>query len=66
MARVFEKIGLDRSKASIYAMVKSMDNDYNNELGLTFDEFMQNACDYFNKRDSYEGISRIFLLLDNN
>ena len=48
MVRCFEKIGLDQSKASIYAMIKSMDNAYNNELGITFDEFMSNACDYFN------------------
>ena len=45
-------------------MIKSLDNAYNNELGLTFDEFINQAADYFNKRDSYEGISRIFSLFD--
>ena len=47
-------------------MVKSFDTDYNNELGMTFDEFLDQACDFFNKRDSHEGISRIFQLFDND
>ena len=64
MVRVFEKIGLDKSNQSVYNMVKSLDNTYNNELGLTFDEFMDKAAEYFNKRDTYEGISRIFSLFD--
>ena len=45
-------------------MVKSLDNTYNNEIGLTFEEFMDQAADYFNQRGTREGISRIFSLLD--
>ena len=40
MVRTFERLGLDRSKSSIYEMVKSLDTDYNNELGMTFEEFL--------------------------
>ena len=64
MVQIFEKLGLDQSTTSIYNMVKHLDNTYNNELGLTFDEFMDQACDFFNKRDTYEGLSRIFALFD--
>lgn len=64
MLQVFEKIGLDKSNQSIYGMVKSLDNTYNNEIGLTFEEFMDQAADYFNQRGTREGISRIFSLLD--
>ena len=49
---------------SIYQMVKSMETPYNNELGMTFDEFMDASANYFNVRDSHEGISRIFSLFD--
>ena len=66
MCRVFEKLGMNQSMASIYNMVKFLDNSYNNELGLTFEEFMDQACDFFNQRDSHEGISRIFSLFDNS
>ena len=66
MVRTFERLGLDRSKSSIYEMVKSLDTDYNNELGMTFEEFLDQACDFFNNRNSHEGISRIFQLFDND
>ena len=62
---MFEKLGLDKSKPSIYQMVASLDTTYNNELGLTFDEFIDLASDFFNTRSTHEGISRIFLLFDN-
>ena len=45
-------------------MIKSLDTTINNELGLTFEEFLNQAADYFNKRDTHEGISRIFSLFD--
>ena len=64
MCRTFEKLGMDASVPSIYRMVKHLSNDYNNELGMTFDEFMDQACDFFNQRDTYEGVSRIFSLFD--
>ena len=40
MLTVFERVGLDEKTSCIYDMVKAMDTQYNNELGLTFDEFM--------------------------
>ena len=64
MLRVFEKVGVDDRTRSIYEMVKSLDDAYNNELGLTFDEFIDHAANYFNERSSHEGISRIFRLFD--
>ena len=66
MIRTFEKLGLDREKTAIYEMVKSMDTTYNNELGMAFDDFMDQACNFFNERNSHEGISRIFTLFDNS
>ena len=33
-----------------------MSTHVNNELGVTFDEFIEHAANYFNKRDSYEGL----------
>ena len=45
-------------------MVKSMETPYNDELGMTFDEFIDASANYFNVRDSHEGISRIFSLFD--
>ena len=46
-------------------MVKSLSNPENNELGLTFDEFLDAAATFFNQRESHEGLSRIFKLFDN-
>ena len=62
----FERLGLDRTRKAIYNMVQSMSTDFNNELGVTFDEFIELAGNYFTKRDTHEGLSRIFMLFDNS
>ena len=64
MLQVCERIGIEKSNPSFYEMLKNLDNTYNNELGLTFEEFINHAADYFNRRDTHEGISRIFSLFD--
>ena len=46
-------------------MIKHLSTHVNNEKGLTFDEFIEQATDFFNERTTLEGIERIFLLFDN-
>lgn len=46
-------------------MIKHLSTHANNEKGLTFDEFIEQATDFFNERTTLEGIERIFLLFDN-
>ena len=64
MVKVFEKTGLNITSPSIFAMIKHMDTSANNEIGLTFDQFMNNAATYFSERRTKEGVSRIFKLFD--
>eukprot|EP00353_Schmidingerella_taraikaensis_P014158 CAMPEP_0185583192 /NCGR_PEP_ID=MMETSP0434-20130131/21372_1 /TAXON_ID=626734 ORGANISM="Favella taraikaensis, Strain Fe Narragansett Bay" /NCGR_SAMPLE_ID=MMETSP0434 /ASSEMBLY_ACC=CAM_ASM_000379 /LENGTH=166 /DNA_ID=CAMNT_0028202203 /DNA_START=6 /DNA_END=506 /DNA_ORIENTATION=- len=61
----FERLGLNESRKAMYEMIQSMSTSVNNELGLTFEEFLDLAATYFNKRDTHEGLSRIFKLFDN-
>ena len=65
LLQCFERLGFDQSRKALYGMVQSMCTDVNNELGVTFEEFLDQAANYFNNRDSHEGLSRIFLLFDN-
>ena len=64
MERVFRSIAGEINKPAIYAMVKHMDTEANNAKGITFSEFMKQATDFFNERQTLEGVERIFMLFD--
>ena len=64
MAQVFEKMGAKLFQPSIYAMIKSMDTPVNNEVGLTFEQFMDLSARFFSDRSTKEGVARIFMLFD--
>ncbi len=64
MLRVFEKLQLNVTQPSIFNMLKFMNTEDNNTKGLTFDQFIELATEYFNERHTQEGIERIFQLYD--
>ena len=56
MLYVFDKLGLEESKPSIYYMLKSMSTEDNNEHGVSFNQFLMHANEYFNERMTMQGL----------
>ena len=65
MFRVFDKLQKEINRPSIYQLIKHLNTDINNRKGLTFDQFIEQATDFFNDRQTLDGIEHIFLLFDN-
>ena len=64
LLEVFERMGLDADYASATDMLRFMVENQGDEF-MTFDRFMKSANDYFNERNTREGIERIYRLFDN-
>ena len=66
MKAMYERIGLDKEYPSMFAMVSWMveaDNQTGNS-GLTFPQFVEQACFFFSQRNHEEGLRYIFKLFD--
>ena len=65
MVRFFQKLKLDKDRPSIFACIKSIDTQENNQDGgLTYDQFIEAVMQYFGDRYSEDGVRHIFSLFD--
>lgn len=64
MLKVYEKLQSEINRNSFHEMLKFMDTEQNNVKGLTFEEFLDQATDFFNQLHTVEGVERVFSLFD--
>lgn len=66
MKKDYEKMGLDKTMPSMYAMVRWMTtiNNQTRGIGFTFQEFIEQATFFFTQRHNEEGLRFIFELFD--
>ena len=64
MVATFEKLGLHKTRPSMYAMIQSMSTQEANQDGISFDLFIMNVLNYFGDRYSEDGLRHIFSLFD--
>lgn len=64
MLKVYDKLQSEINRNSFHEMLKFMDTEQNNVKGLTFEEFLDQATDFFNQLHTVEGVERVFSLFD--
>ncbi|CDW76975.1 ef hand family protein [Stylonychia lemnae] len=64
MLQTFEKLGLHKTKPSIYACIQSMCTKGKNDDKLNYDKFMEYTYAYYSDRYTREGLKNIFQLFD--
>lgn len=64
MLKVYEKLQAEINKSSFHEMLRFMNTEQNNLRGLTFDEFVEQATEFFNELHTAEGVERVFSLFD--